>query len=99
MAVPASWFSDRATYCVILSIVNVQSAQMCRPVRTRARRGVPVNGFPLGGGGTALEGPEALGMAPCVREVSWPVSYAPIGRLLVVLVAVAPQPCARPGNL
>lgn len=54
VAVPASWFSDGATYCVILSIVNVQSGQMCRPVRTRARRGVPMNGFPLGDGGTAL---------------------------------------------
>ena len=29
---------------------------------------VPANGFPLGDGGKALEGPEALGMTPCVRE-------------------------------
>lgn len=68
VAGPGSWFSDRATYRVILSIVNAQSGQVCRPVRTRARRGVPVNGFPLGDGDTALEGPEALGRAPCVRE-------------------------------
>ena len=68
-----SCFSERAVYSVIPPVGTTQSGQMCRPGVTRAQGGgrvvvVPANRFPLGDGDTALEGPEALGMTPCVRE-------------------------------